>query len=59
MIENSFCELNLDQNDEKVGQKYFSADFQEFLGLGNTLTSEKFSETSPVMHLNRFIFQSQ
>ena len=30
LIENNFFELNLVQNEEKVGQKYFSADFTSF-----------------------------
>ena len=30
LIKNSFSRLNLDRMDEKVGQKYFSADFLSF-----------------------------
>ena len=33
--------------------------FQEFLGLVNTFTAERFLQTSLVMHLNKYVFQSQ
>ena len=43
---------------KKLGKVLFCR-FEEFLNLGNTLTSEKFSETSPVMHINKPMLRSQ